>query len=75
MIGDPIFAIKWFTLFVVTAILIWIALIFAKSYRLTFSKIKLFASNAEIILIIMLIVDVVLAVLCLVWSVIAWIVS
>jgi hypothetical protein len=75
MIGDPIFAIKWFALFVATAILIWIELILAKSYRLTFSKIKLFASNAEIILIIMLIVDVVLAVLCLVWSVIAWIVS
>lgn len=75
MIGDPIFAIKWFALFVVTAILIWIALVFAKSYRLTFGKIKLFASNAEIILIIMLVVDVVLAVLCLVWSTIAWIVS
>jgi len=75
MIGDPIFAIKWFALFAVTVILIWIALILAKSYRLTFGKIKLFASNAEIILIIMLIVDVMLAVLCLVWSVIAWIVS
>lgn len=73
--GDPILGIKWFCLFAVLWVLLFIAYIVAKSYRLSFAKIKFFASNTEACILIAIALDTIAAVLCLIWSVIAWIIS
>lgn len=73
--GDPVLALKFFCLFGVIAILLYIVFIVAKLYRITYGKIKLFPSAAETYLFIVLGIDVILCVLSLLWSIIAWIIS
>lgn len=73
--GDPVLALKYFCLFVAIWIVLWLMSIFAKNYRILFGKIKMFPSNLETYLFLLLGLDTVLCILCLLWTIIAWIIS
>lgn len=73
--GDPIIGIKCFCLGIVMLIALYVVFILAKLYRVTCGKIKLLPSSLETWLFVAMTIDVIMCVICLLWSAIAWIVS
>lgn len=71
--NDPVLALKYFCLSLVIELILFIATSVAKAYRMNYGKIKLFPSTLESVLIIMMAIISIMATLCLLWTIIAWI--
>lgn len=72
--GDPITGIKCAALCAIMAIIMWILHNIALAFRLS-SENKFFISNYEAITFILMIACIILTLICLGWSTIAWIAS
>lgn len=73
--GDPVLALKWFCLFFVIGVILKILCESATKYRILYGKIKLVPSDTEGWLAIAFVLDCVAAIVCLLWSIIAWIIK
>ena len=73
--GDPILALKWFCLFVVLGFILMFLYKWALNYRVQYGKVKLRVSKTEVVFLILNAIDWMLAAICMVWTVLAWIVQ
>lgn len=73
--SNPVLGLKWFCFCIVSILILFFFFKMATIYRISFGKVKFFMSKTESVLLIIIVIVAILALLCLAWSVVAWIAS
>jgi len=72
---NPLLGIKCFVLCVVIGVILYLAFLYARNYRIMFGEFRFLPSSTETWLFIAFFADIIIALLCLAWSAVSWIAS